>query len=524
MRTPISVALYSLYCIAPPLLLSLPLSLTRCWGAGSSSLADVEKRKGEAKHPSREALGSNPLPASLKGGMRLATRLSRARGRKRRRDSLSIHHLLYMRTPILVALDPPYCVPLFLLEQGGVYLATRLSGARGGKRRRDGARRGAPLSRRIYRSIYANPNLSSTVFSFVVFTFLPDAPLLALCSCVVSGLFCCRVRVRMTCCSFDFSPSSLIQAACASLRDSAARAVGSVDTTGRAAAQADSDAADCERDLIQWEAARAARERTALATLEETRLRTAALARSATAAAAAAVTARESRGGIGVDGGVAMVEHLRAAFDAARENVTSRRVGQEGGWMEAREAEQASSAAVESAAAAHSRAISAADAATQSVKALRREREGRAWGVEREAAAAKLAAAMAAGGGESGGEVGGGDGGGAGLREPNSGGFGDGGDGDGGGGAIGGDAALTATFTAAVRAPTAALATPALATRAFATPAISSTHAAVGGCGVGAVEALQGVALERRASAMAAGQQLATHRQSCAGWRLQDQG
>jgi len=45
----IAIGVYSLY---------LPLSLTRCWGAGSSSLADVEKRKGEVKRPSREALGS----------------------------------------------------------------------------------------------------------------------------------------------------------------------------------------------------------------------------------------------------------------------------------------------------------------------------------------------------------------------------------------------------------------------------------------------------------------------------------
>jgi len=44
-----------------PLALPLSLSLTRCWGAGSSSLADVEKRKGEVKRPSREALGSKTL-------------------------------------------------------------------------------------------------------------------------------------------------------------------------------------------------------------------------------------------------------------------------------------------------------------------------------------------------------------------------------------------------------------------------------------------------------------------------------
>ena len=33
-------------------------NLTHGWGAGSSSLADVEKRRGEVKRPSREALGS----------------------------------------------------------------------------------------------------------------------------------------------------------------------------------------------------------------------------------------------------------------------------------------------------------------------------------------------------------------------------------------------------------------------------------------------------------------------------------
>jgi len=40
---------------------SLSLSLTHGWGAGSSSLADVEKRGGVGgKCPSREALGSKP--------------------------------------------------------------------------------------------------------------------------------------------------------------------------------------------------------------------------------------------------------------------------------------------------------------------------------------------------------------------------------------------------------------------------------------------------------------------------------